>query len=96
MVFDPNCGQSFGVPKAIDWKEAVGGADCIIIATDHRQFYALDLKQIKHLMKQHPAIVDGKRVIDPSEARAIGFDYVTTSCVSTDDSGFSDLQGINP
>ena len=47
VVFDPNCSESFGALKVSSLQEAVEGADCLIITTDHRQFFDLDLAQIK-------------------------------------------------
>jgi UDP-N-acetyl-D-mannosaminuronic acid dehydrogenase len=85
VVFDPKCTESFGATKALTLTDAVKDADCIIIATDHKEFCNLDLIQIKDLMNHPPIIVDGKRVIDFVRAKTLGFDYVTTSCVCNGD-----------
>jgi UDP-N-acetyl-D-mannosaminuronic acid dehydrogenase len=81
VVFDPNCDESFGELKAKNLKEAVEGADCIIIATDHKEFCDLNLVDVKRLMKKNPIIVDGKRIISPAIARSLGFEYVALSSV---------------
>jgi UDP-N-acetyl-D-mannosaminuronic acid dehydrogenase len=81
VVFDPNCSESFGEKKASSATEASMEADCIIIATDHKEFFELNLSAIKKLMKENPIIVDAKRTISPAEAKLQGFEYVTTSCV---------------
>jgi len=75
MVYDPYCKESFGAQKARDVMEAVKGADCIVIATDHKIFAELKLEKIKTLMREKPAIVDGRRVVDPVKARMLGFTY---------------------
>jgi UDP-N-acetyl-D-mannosaminuronic acid dehydrogenase len=79
VVFDPYCNECFGQKKVFDLKEAVTNADCIIIATDHKEFYNLNLAEIKQLMKSNPIIVDGRRTIKADEATSLGFDYITIS-----------------
>jgi UDP-N-acetyl-D-mannosaminuronic acid dehydrogenase len=81
VVFDPNCDESFGEVKATNLVEAVKGTDCIIIATDHKEFREINLELLKPLMKQDPIIVDGKRIINADSARHLGFDYVAMSFV---------------
>ena len=78
-VFDPHCDESFGGNKADSVVTAVRDADCIIIATDHPEFFTLNLSEIKKLMKENPIIVDGKRIINPAEAKVEGFEYVAVS-----------------
>ena len=75
ITYDPYLSESFGAKKAVDLYEAVRGADCIIIATDHEQFRKMNLSEIKELMHENPVIVDGRRVVDPAEARRLGFTY---------------------
>jgi UDP-N-acetyl-D-mannosaminuronic acid dehydrogenase len=82
VVYDPNCAENFGERKVDNLYEAVDGVDCIIIATDHKEFSVLNLAEIKRLMNEKPIIVDGKRIISPSEAKKFGFEYVSTSCAS--------------
>ncbi len=79
VVFDPYCNESFGQKKVSDLKEAVTGADCIIIATDHKEFFHLNLGEIRQLMKSDPIILDGRRTIKADEAVSLGFDYITIS-----------------
>jgi UDP-N-acetyl-D-mannosaminuronic acid dehydrogenase len=84
VVFDPNCEASFGETKAKNLDEALNKADCMIIAVDHKVFRKLDLYTIKSLMKENPIIVDVKRIIDPTEARKLGFKYSAPSWPSDD------------
>ena len=74
-VYDPYCNESFGAKKAISLNEAIKNADCIAIITDHTVFKKLKLQEIKASMNDKPAIIDGRRTIDPHEAKNIGFTY---------------------
>ncbi|MEM3766335.1 MAG: nucleotide sugar dehydrogenase [Candidatus Bathyarchaeia archaeon] len=74
-VYDPRCSQSFGAKKANSLHEAVKGADCLTIITDHTEFKNLNLQEIKALMADKPAIIDGRRIINPKEAERLGFLY---------------------
>jgi len=76
VVYDPCCKESFGAKRAKDVNEAVGGTDCIVIATDHEMFGGLELEKIRVLMKENPALIDGRRVVRPFEARKQGFVYL--------------------
>jgi UDP-N-acetyl-D-mannosaminuronic acid dehydrogenase len=53
---------------------AADGADCIVIATQHRPYYKLNLKKLKTLMRT-PIIVDGRNVLDRCKAEKAGFLY---------------------
>jgi UDP-N-acetyl-D-mannosaminuronic acid dehydrogenase len=75
IVHDPHCTATFGAKKAESLSKTVKDADCLIIVTDHAQFKHLNLIKIKALMNQKPAIVDGKRIINPQEAEKLGFTY---------------------
>jgi UDP-N-acetyl-D-mannosaminuronic acid dehydrogenase len=75
VVYDPYCKENFGVEKALNVTKAVRGKDCIVIATDHKPFEDLNLKRIKTLMNEKPVIIDGRRIIDATEAKKQGFTY---------------------
>lgn len=54
--------------------EAIVSADALVICTEWRQFRAVDFKAIKaHL--NHPVLVDGRNIFDPTEARSAGLKY---------------------
>jgi len=76
VVYDPYCEESFGAERAENVNEAVRGADCIVIATDHKMFRELDLGKIKALTNEKPALIDGRRVVHPVEAKKQGFTYL--------------------
>lgn len=74
-VYDPQCNESFGAKRASSLHEAIEGADCLAIITDHTKFKNINLEEIKTLMKNNPAIIDGRRIINPYEAEDLGFIY---------------------
>jgi UDP-N-acetyl-D-mannosaminuronic acid dehydrogenase len=74
-VYDPYCGESFGAKKEKHIRQTIKGADCLVIITDHDELRKLILKEIKPLMNNSPAIIDGRRMIDPNEAEKLGFIY---------------------
>ena len=73
IAYDPDCTISFGAKKATSLCESIKDADCLIIVTDHTEFKNLNLVEIKTLMNYKPVIIDGKRIIKPSEAEKHGF-----------------------
>ena len=74
-VYDSHCQESFGACKAATLNKAVDNADCIVIITDHDEFKKLNLREIKSLMNCNPAIVDGRRIVNPKIAKNLGFAY---------------------
>ena len=75
VVYDPYCNESFGAKVAKDIEEAVGEADCVVIVTEHKMFEELQLDRLKALMARRPVIVDGRRMVEPREAKERGFVY---------------------
>jgi len=75
IAYDPHCSETFGAQKAKSLKNTVEKADCTIIVTDHKEFKKLNLQEIKTLMNDKPAIIDGRRIINPHEAEKLGFIY---------------------
>jgi UDP-N-acetyl-D-mannosaminuronic acid dehydrogenase len=72
---DPQCKETFGAERANSLQEALKDSDCIIVVTDHIEFKNLDLQEIKMLMNDNPAIIDGRRRVNPHEAEKLGFIY---------------------
>jgi UDP-N-acetyl-D-mannosaminuronic acid dehydrogenase len=75
FAYDPHCTSTFGAKTAGSLLETIKDTDCIIIVTDHTEFKKLKLTEIKALMNKKPAIIDGKRIINPHEAEKLGFAY---------------------
>jgi len=55
--------------------EAVKGADCILIGTDHEEFKNLDLATLAEAANMPSALVDTRNVVTPSEVKKHGFSY---------------------
>ena len=55
--------------------EAISGADAVVIVTEWPEFRAVLDPDVRAAMRQ-PLIVDGRNLLDPSEAVAAGFTYV--------------------
>lgn len=55
--------------------KVVEGTDCIVVLVGHSKFRRLNLKKIKFLARESPAIVDMCQVVDPSKAENYGFVY---------------------
>jgi nucleotide sugar dehydrogenase len=56
-------------------KEAVEGADCIVILTEQDKFKRLNLKKLKAVMKMPSAIVDLTGMFEPEKVELKGFIY---------------------
>jgi len=55
--------------------EAVKGADCILIGTDHEEFKNLDLATLAKVANMPSALVDTRNVVTPSKVKEHGFSY---------------------
>ena len=78
-VYDPRAmpvarRQLNSVQYCDDAYAAARGADALLVVTDWEEFKALDLEQVKTLMRR-PVIVDGPNIFDPSRMRELGFVY---------------------
>jgi UDP-N-acetyl-D-mannosaminuronic acid dehydrogenase len=74
VVHDPFVAKPYRVPLVRDLKEALTGADCLVIVTDHSAYQHLDLEAAKALMRT-PAIVDGRNVLSAERCAGLGFAY---------------------
>ncbi len=75
VTYDPYCKECFGAIRANDIDEVVRDADCLVLATGHKMFNELNLQKIKTLMKEKPIIIDGRRILNPEDAKKQGFIY---------------------
>jgi UDPglucose 6-dehydrogenase len=80
QAFDPEGHEARQMLREVDFKasayEACEGADCLVIITEWDQFRALDLDQVKQLMRQ-PVVVDLRNIYRPDEMVSRGFRYVS-------------------
>lgn len=64
-----------GVTFCNDPYEVAEGCEALIIATEWREFKALDMARIKALMRR-PFILDGRNIYDRDKLIEMGFEYV--------------------
>jgi UDP-N-acetyl-D-mannosaminuronic acid dehydrogenase len=57
-----------------DIMTAAKGSDCLALVTKHKEYYSMNLDEIKTVMRI-PSIVDGRNVFNTEEVRAKGFEY---------------------
>jgi len=79
LGYDPKAGQRFKaqmprVKVVSKLREAIGGADALVILTEWEEFTTIDLAEVRRLMRS-PVIIDGRNVLDPELAMALGFRY---------------------
>ncbi|MGI8543556.1 MAG: UDP-glucose dehydrogenase family protein [Aridibacter sp.] len=55
--------------------DAIKGADALVIITEWNQFRALNMKEVKKLLKS-PKIADLRNIYEPEDMRKMGFEYV--------------------
>jgi UDPglucose 6-dehydrogenase len=65
-----------GVEFAADPYETARGADCLAICTEWSVFATADLARLRDEMA-HPAVVDGRNVMDPAAMADAGFTYAS-------------------
>ncbi|CAK0755257.1 UDP-glucose 6-dehydrogenase [uncultured Gammaproteobacteria bacterium] len=80
-AYDPaGMHEAKGLLPGIEWctsaRDAVTGADVVTVLTEWNEFRALDLSQLKALMKQ-PVLVDLRNIYNPEDAIAAGFSYTS-------------------
>lgn len=61
-------------PLTRNLEEAIAETDCIAIITKHKEYFHLNLKEIKELIRT-PIIIDGRNVLDKQKVLAEGFIY---------------------
>ncbi len=82
-AYDPKGGEKALEYKLIEGAEvvtdplaAVEDAEALIIATEWKEFAAVDLAEVKKRMHT-PLIFDGRNLLDPDRARSLGFTYTS-------------------
>jgi len=55
--------------------KAVGNADVLIFATNHKQYYNMNLDELKTKMKENPIIIDGRNIFDKKIMQEKGYIY---------------------
>ena len=80
QAFDPEGHEARQMLAGVDFKagayEVAEGADALVIITEWDQFRALDLDEVKRLMRS-PVIIDLRNIYRPDEMAARGIRYVS-------------------
>ena len=58
-----------------DYDKAVKDADVLIFATNHKEYYSIDLDDLKQKMRSKPIIIDGRNIFDKRLLKANDFVY---------------------
>jgi len=76
-AYDPRCRESFGAEMTNDPYEAAKGACCVVLATDHPEFYELNLTSLrKYCAQDGPVLLyDGRLVFRREIVEKAGFVY---------------------
>jgi len=74
VAHDPYVSSFPEAPLTRNLKEAITGTDCIAIVTKHKEYFHLNLKEIKEIMRT-PIIIDGRNVLEKQKVIQEGFTY---------------------
>jgi UDP-N-acetyl-D-mannosaminuronic acid dehydrogenase len=74
FVHDPYVKSSEETEIINDLELVLSGADAIMIVTNHKQYYDIDLTHLKGLMRT-PVIIDGRNIFNSDKCRELGFIY---------------------
>ncbi|MHA2393671.1 MAG: nucleotide sugar dehydrogenase [Promethearchaeota archaeon] len=58
-----------------NFDDAINEADVLIFATNHKQYYSIDLDNLKKKMNKNPIIIDGRNIFDKKTVEGKGFIY---------------------
>jgi UDPglucose 6-dehydrogenase len=64
-----------GIEFASDQRDALTGADALIVITEWKEFKSPDFDAIKSRLLQ-PVVVDGRNLYEPALMRALGIEYI--------------------
>ena len=67
-------GERADLRYAVNAKDALHGADALIIVTEWKAFKSPDFSIIKARLK-HPVIFDGRNLFEPADMKTLGFEY---------------------
>jgi UDP-N-acetyl-D-mannosaminuronic acid dehydrogenase len=76
QVHDPHVTEYPGITFISDLDDALRGADAVVIFAGHHHYSGLDPEKIRRLSgRKHPAIIDGRNMVDPDAFIRNGFVY---------------------
>jgi UDP-N-acetyl-D-mannosaminuronic acid dehydrogenase len=74
VAHDPYVRELDGYELTRNLEMALAGANAAVIVTKHRQYFDLDLNQLRETMHT-PVLIDGRNVFDAAQVREAGFTY---------------------
>ncbi len=76
-VYDPMFSgeEALGLVVHKRLEDAAKDANCIIIGTAHDEFRKMDLSALAAMTAKGAALVDGRGVVEPAEAKRAGFAF---------------------
>ena len=74
IIHDPFVKDFEGVELTNDLNEAFRDADAVLIVTSHKQYFDIDLSELKELMHQN-IIIDGRNIFNAAKCKEHGFIY---------------------
>jgi UDP-N-acetyl-D-mannosaminuronic acid dehydrogenase len=74
FVHDPYVKSSEEIEIINDLELVLSGADAIMIVSNHKQYYDIDLTRLKGLMRT-PVIIDGRNIFHSDKCKELGFIY---------------------
>jgi UDP-N-acetyl-D-mannosaminuronic acid dehydrogenase len=73
-VYDPLFTRDEVKKMGFSYSDKFKGMDCIIVASDHREFSRYDWKKIGKEMRSK-VVVDGRNAVEPNKIKTLGFIY---------------------
>ncbi len=58
-----------------NFNEAVTNADVLIFSTNHKEYYNIDLSELKKKVNENPIIIDGRNIFNKKAVESKGFIY---------------------
>lgn len=74
IIHDPFVTDFEGVELTQDFTAAVAGADAILLVTAHKQYFEINLSELKNSMR-HPIIIDGRNLFNVNDCEPQGIIY---------------------
>ena len=71
VLHDPYV-REFEISFTKDFNEAIKDSDAIMLVTKHKDYFNLDLSQIKNKMRT-PVLIDGRNIFDKEKCEKLGF-----------------------
>ena len=72
VIHDPHVRKEEGLIIEQNLDEAINNSDCIAIVTKHKEYYDINLNQLKSKMRT-PIIIDGRNVFNKNDVIDSGF-----------------------